>query len=198
MLGSFAIHLYFGLWLVNGETNVTLVTSFHNVIMLSSKIICFNRNMENHPRKPYNHNTTWLWSWLSNWMNYMLCLGALAWWIMGLFIDGAGEGSFIFWGTAENQRPAHTYRNSLERPHSVPMQSHLGSVVLCLISTCVVGFKVLRNFYANCGESVQPLQSVILIYQPCSRSRVAWTLTWLINLKMDINHILVISYGLAE
>jgi hypothetical protein len=36
------------------------------------------------------------------------------------------------------------------------MQSHLGSMVLCLISTCVVGFKVLRNFYANCGESVQP------------------------------------------
>ena len=28
-----------------------------------------------------------------------------------------------------------TYRNSLERPRSVPMQSHLGSVVLCLIST---------------------------------------------------------------
>jgi hypothetical protein len=26
------------------------------------------------------------------------------------------------------------------------MQSHFGSVVLCLISTCVVGFKVLRNF----------------------------------------------------
>ena len=54
--------------------------------------------------------------------------------------------------------PTLTYRNSLERPRSVPMQSHLGSVVLCL-STCVVGFKVLRNFYANCGESVQPLQS---------------------------------------
>jgi hypothetical protein len=66
------------------------------------------------------------------------------------------------------------------------MQSHLGSVVLCLISTCVVGLKVLRNFYANCGESVQPLQSVKLIYQLCSRSRAAWTLTWLINLKMDL------------
>jgi hypothetical protein len=46
------------------------------------------------------------------------------------------------------------------------MQSHLGSVVLCLISTCMVGFKVLRDFYANCGESVQPLQSVKLIDQP--------------------------------
>ena len=40
----------------------------------------------------------------------------------------------------------------------------------------VVGFKVLLNFYANCGESVQPLQSVKLIYQPCSRSIAGWTL----------------------
>ena len=62
----------------------------------------------------------------------------------------------------------------------------------------VVGYKVLRNFYANCGESVQPLQSVKLIYQPCSRSRAAWTLTWLIELKMDLNHFLVISCGLTE
>ena len=52
-----------------------------------------------------------------------------------------------------------TYRDSLESPRSVPMQPYLGSVVLCLINTCVVGFKVLRDFYANCGESVQPLQS---------------------------------------
>jgi hypothetical protein len=63
------------------------------------------------------------------------------------------------------------------RLHSIPMQSHLGSVVLCLISTCMVGFKVLRKFYANRGESVQPLQSVKLIDQSCSQSRVAWTLT---------------------
>ena len=55
--------------------------------------------------------------------------------------------------------PTLTYRDSLERPRSVPMQPYLGSVVLCLSSTCVVGFKVIRNFYANCGESVQPLQS---------------------------------------
>ena len=55
--------------------------------------------------------------------------------------------------------PTLTYRDSLERPRSVPMQPYLGSVVLCLISTCMVGFKVFRNFYANCGESVQPLQS---------------------------------------
>jgi hypothetical protein len=78
------------------------------------------------------------------------------------------------------------------------MQSHLGSAVLCLISTCMVGFKVLQNFYANCGESVQSLQSVKLIDRPCSRSRAAWTLTWLMNLKMDL--ILLSSYfcGLAE
>ena len=57
------------------------------------------------------------------------------------------------------QGPTHTYRDSLEKPRSIAMQSHLESVVLCLISTCVVGFKVLRNFYTNCGESVQPLQS---------------------------------------
>jgi hypothetical protein len=29
----------------------------------------------------------------------------------------------------------------------------------------------------SCGDSVQPLQSVKLIDQPCSRSRAAWTLT---------------------
>jgi hypothetical protein len=28
----------------------------------------------------------------------------------------------------------------------------------------------------TCGESVQPLQSVKLVYQPCSLSRVAWIL----------------------
>ena len=119
-------------------------------------------------------------------MNYMLCLGALAWWIMGLFIDGAGEGSFVFWGTVESKGPVRTYCDPLEKSRSVPMQSHLGSVVLCLISTCVVGFKVLQNFYANCRDSVQSLQSVKLIYQPCSRSRAAWTLTWLIKLKDGI------------
>ena len=59
----------------------------------------------------------------------------------------------------QRQGPTHTYRDSSERPRSVPMQSHLGSVVLCLASTCVVGFKVLWRFYTNCGESVQPLQS---------------------------------------
>jgi hypothetical protein len=28
----------------------------------------------------------------------------------------------------------------------------------------------------TCGESVQPLQSVKLVYQPCSWTRVAWIL----------------------
>ena len=32
--------------------------------MLLIKIICINWNMENHPRKQYNHNIIWLWSWL--------------------------------------------------------------------------------------------------------------------------------------
>ena len=40
--------------------------------------------------------------------------------------------------------------------------NHTSEVVLCLASTCVAGFKVLRNFYANYGESVQHLQSVKL------------------------------------
>ena len=35
----------------------------------------------------------------------------------------------------QRQGPIHTYRDSLEKPRSVPMQSHLESVVLCLIST---------------------------------------------------------------
>ena len=35
----------------------------------------------------------------------------------------------------QRQGPTHTYRDSLEGPRSVPMQSHLGNVVLCLIST---------------------------------------------------------------
>jgi len=32
------------------------------------------------------------------------------------------------------------------------------------------------------GENVQPLQSVKLIYQPCSRSRAAWTSLRLVDL----------------
>ena len=35
----------------------------------------------------------------------------------------------------QKKGPVRTYSDSLERPHSVPMQSHLGSVILCLVST---------------------------------------------------------------
>jgi hypothetical protein len=78
------------------------------------------------------------------------------------------------------------------------MQSHLRSVVLCLISTSMVGFKVFWNFYVDCGERVQPLQSVKLIDQPCSRSRAVWTLTWLMNLKMDLIRFMVIYVALLS
>ena len=40
-------------------------------------------------------------------------------------IDGAGERSFVFWGTAESKGPVRTYSDSLEKPRSVPMQSYL-------------------------------------------------------------------------
>jgi hypothetical protein len=39
------------------------------------------------------------------------------------------------------------------------MQPHLGSGMVP-VQHRMVGFKVLRSFYAACGESVQPLQSV--------------------------------------
>ena len=35
----------------------------------------------------------------------------------------------------QRQGPTYTYSDSLERPRSVPMQSHLGSMVLYLVST---------------------------------------------------------------
>ena len=47
------------------------------------------------------------------------------------------------------------------------------------------------------GESVQPLQSVKLVYQPCSRTRAAWILTeqlvtwmvWVMIKVVDISNI---------
>jgi hypothetical protein len=51
--------------------------------------------------------------------------GAFDWWILGLRIDGAGERSFVFRGTAESQGPVRTYSDSVEKPRSVPMQSYL-------------------------------------------------------------------------
>ena len=44
-----------------------------------------------------------------------------------------------------------TYRNSLERPRSVPMQPYLGSVILCLINTCL-GSKFFRAFTRIVGK----------------------------------------------
>ena len=47
----------------------------------------------------------------------------------------------------QKKGPVRTYSDSLERPRSVPMQSHLGSVVLCLISTYSwLGSKFFRTF----------------------------------------------------
>ena len=44
------------LGLFNDDTNVMLLLHVSNVLMLLNKIICVNWNMENHPRKQYNHN----------------------------------------------------------------------------------------------------------------------------------------------
>ena len=47
----------------------------------------------------------------------------------------------------QKKGPVRTYSDSLERPRSVPMQSHLGSVVLCLINTYAwLGSKFFRTF----------------------------------------------------
>ena len=48
--------------------------------------------------------------------------------------------------------PTLTYRYSLERPHSVPMQSHLGSVVLFLISIAWLGTKFFGTFTRIVGK----------------------------------------------
>jgi hypothetical protein len=38
------------------------------------------------------------------------------------------------------------------------------------------------------GKDVQPLQSLKLVYQPCSRSWATWTLTWLIyGIKLNMS-----------
>ena len=64
-----------------------------------------------------------------------------------------------------NCRDQHIHIRILWKSLVASLCSHTsGSVILCLASTCVVGFKVHQNFYVNCGESVQPLQSVKLIY----------------------------------
>ena len=50
----------------------------------------------------------------------------------------------------QRQGPTHTYRDSSERPRSVPMQSHIGSVVLCLAST-------LRGWVQSSSELLREL-----------------------------------------
>ena len=50
----------------------------------------------------------------------------------------------------QRQGPTHTYRDSSERPRSVPMQSHLRSVVLCLAST-------LRGWVQSSSELLREL-----------------------------------------
>ena len=55
----------------------------------------------------------------------MLCLGNLIGGFSVIKLWGAGEGSFVFWGTAESKGPVRTYSDSLEKPRSVPFESYL-------------------------------------------------------------------------
>ena len=58
MLGRLASHLnWVGNVLIMKHVNHAL---FMLLYMFNCKNTCFNRNMENHPRKQYNHNITWL------------------------------------------------------------------------------------------------------------------------------------------
>ena len=54
----------------------------------------------------------------------------------------------------QKKGPVRTYSDSLERSRSVPMQSHLGSVVLCLaLFTFILdqlGFNFMLGSYASC------------------------------------------------
>ena len=74
-------------------------------------------------------------------------------------------GGFIFFGllcfeervkeassseAPQKKGPMRTYSDSLERPRSVPIQSHLGSVVLCLAST-------LRGWVQSSSELLREL-----------------------------------------
>ena len=50
----------------------------------------------------------------------------------------------------QKKGPVRTYSDSLERPRNVPMQSHIGSVVLCLAST-------LRGWVQSSSEILREL-----------------------------------------
>ena len=91
-------------------------------------------------------------------MIYMSCLGAFDWWISGLRIDGAGERSFVFWGTAESKGPVRTYSDSLKRPRSVP--NHTSEVWYCAWSAHMRGWvqsssELLRELWWKCIISAE-------------------------------------------
>ena len=80
------------------------------------------------------------------------------WWIFGLssFEKRVKEASSS--EVPQKKGPVRTYSDSLEKPRSVPMQSHLGSVVLCLASTYAwLGSKFFRTF----------TQIVVKVYNLC-------------------------------
>jgi hypothetical protein len=69
---------------------------------------------------------------------------------LGLAKTRYSPGSFIRCADQVTYRAACTRASSLT-PHSVPMQPHLGSVVLCLLLHIMVGSKTLLGFYTTCG-----------------------------------------------
>jgi len=57
MLGSYASCYTLGYgWLMMIQMLYLFLSHVHDGLMLLIKIICVNWNMENHPRKQYNHN----------------------------------------------------------------------------------------------------------------------------------------------
>ena len=85
--------------------------------------------------------------------------GVFDWWIFGLssFEERVKEASSS--EASQKKGPVCTYSDSLESPRSVPMQSHLGSVVLCLVSTLRGWVQSSSELLRELWESVQPLQS---------------------------------------
>jgi hypothetical protein len=72
MLGSFCLVAITGSSLgiiYNHDDNNDDTTHVLSMFMRYALLIqdhMFNRNMENHLEKQYNHSTIWLWSWLIN------------------------------------------------------------------------------------------------------------------------------------
>ena len=63
----------------------------------------------------------------------------------------------------QKKGPVRTYSDSLEKSRSESLATHQRKCLRALQTQATQGNTVY-------GESVQPLQSVKLIYQPCSRS----------------------------